>query len=88
MLQIIIVHEKNNVKVLEIKDIETLTVLSQFDENTKMIDLEPLKPYVGEKIMVSHFNKVNDCIMFDYEHIKTLTDVGQDSDDIWYFQYN
>lgn len=88
MLQIIIIHEVNAVKVLEIKKLDTLTILSQFNESTKMIDLEPLKPYIGEKAMISHYNKVNDCTMFDYEHVKTITDVGQDSDGIWYFQYN
>lgn len=88
MLQITILHEANTVKILEIKKVDTLTVLSQFDEQTKKIDLEPLKHYVGEVAMISHFKKVNDCTMFDYEHVKTITNVGQDSDGIWYFQYN
>ena len=34
MLQITILHEKNKIKVLEIKSIDTLTVLSTFDEST------------------------------------------------------
>lgn len=88
MLQITIIHEANTVKILEIKKIDTLTILSQFNEETKAIDLEPLKDYIGEKVMISHFNKVNDCTMFDYEHVKTITDVDRNSDGIWYFQYN
>lgn len=88
MLQITIMHEANSVKVLEIKEVDTLTILSQFDESTKRIDLEPLKDHIGEKALISHYNKVNDCTMFDYEHAKTITDVGQDKDGIWYFQYN
>ena len=88
MLQITILHENNTVKILEIKKTDTLTILSQFDEKTQKIDLEPLKIHIGKAAMVSHFNKVNDCIIFDYEHVKTITDVDQDKDGIWYLQYN
>ena len=88
MLQITIIHEKNTVKVLEIKEVNTLTILPQFNEETQKIDLEPLKVHIGDKAMISHFNKQGDCIMFDYEHVKTITDVGQDENGIWYFQYN
>ena len=75
-------------KILEIKDVSTLTVLAQFDEQTKKIDLEPLKSYIGEKVIISHFNKHNKMTALDYEHVKAITDVGQDSNGIWYFQYN
>ena len=57
MLQISILHEKNKIKVLEIKSVDTLTVLSTFDESTGKIDLEPLKDHIGEKVMITHFNK-------------------------------
>lgn len=88
MLQISILHEKNKIKVLEIKSVDTLTVLSTFDESTGKIDLEPLKDHIGEKAMISHFNKENDCTMFDYEHVKTITKVDTDENGIWFFEYN
>lgn len=88
MLQITILHEENSVKVLEIKEVDTLTVVSQFNEEEKKIDLEPLQTYVGQQALISHFNKVNDCTMFDYEHVKTITKVDKDENSIWYFQYS
>ena len=88
MLQISILHEKNKIKVLEIKSVDTLTVLSTFDELTGKIDLEPLKDHIGEKAMISHFNKENDGTMFDYEHVKTITKVDKDENNIWFFEYN
>ena len=88
MLQVTILHEKNKIKVLEIKSIDTLTILSTFDESTGKIDLEPLKDHIGEKAMISHFNKENDGTMFDYEHVKTITKVDKDENDIWFFEYN
>lgn len=88
MLQITILHEKNKVKVLEIKSVDTLTVLSTFDESTGKIDLEPLKDHIGETAMISHFDKDNDCTMFDYEHPKTITRVDKDENGIWFFEYN
>ena len=88
MLQITILHEKNKIKVLEIKSVDTLTVLSTFDESTGKIDLEPLKDHIGEKVMISHFNKENDCTTFDYEHVKTITKVDTDENGIWFFEYN
>lgn len=88
MLQITILHEPNSVKVLEIKEVDTLTIISQFDEEKKKIDLEPLQNYVGQKALISHFNRVNDSTVFDYEHVKTITEVNKDANDIWYFQYN
>ena len=90
MLQITILHEKNKIKVLEIKSVDTLTVLSTFDESTGKIDLEPLKDHIGEKAMIIHFNfnKENDFTTFDYEHIKTITKVDTDENGIWFFEYN
>ena len=38
--------------------------------------------------MISHFNKENDCTMFDYEHVKTITKVDTDENGIWFFEYN
>ena len=88
MLQISILHEKNKIKVFEIKSIDTLTVLSTFDESTGKIDLEPLKDRIGEQAMITHFNKENDCTKFDYEHVKTITKVDTDENGIWFFEYN
>ena len=88
MLQIIILHEENKVKILRIVSVDTLTVLSTFDESTGKIDLEPLKDHIGEKVMISHFNKENDCTMFDYEHVKTITKVDTDENGIWFIEYN
>ena len=34
------------------------------------------------------FNKENDCTMFDYEHVKTITKVDTDENGIWFFEYN
>ena len=59
MLQITILHEKNKIKVLEIKSIDSLTVLSTFDESIGQINLEPLKDHIGEKVVISHFIKEN-----------------------------
>lgn len=88
MLQISILHEKNKIKVLEIKSLDTLTVLSTFDESTGKIDLEPLKDHIGEQAMITHFNKENNCTKFDCEHVKTITKVDTDENGIWFFEYN
>lgn len=87
MLQITILHEEKTVKILEIKDVDSLTVLSQFDKEAGSINLEPLKEYVGESVLITHFNRINDCTAFDYEHVKTITDVDKNQDGFWYFQY-
>ena len=88
MLQITILHEESKVKVLEIKDVSNLSILSQFNETDGKINLEPLIYHVGEKVLVSHFNKIRDCTTFDYEHTVTISKVDKDENGIWYFQYN
>ena len=88
MLQITILHEKNKIKVLEIKSIDTLTVLSTFDESIGKIDLEPLKDHVGEYVMITHFTKEGDCTKFDYEHVKTITNVDKDENGMYFFEYH
>lgn len=88
MLQITILHEEGKVTVLEIKDHSTLSILSEFDKTEGKINLEPLLYHVGESILISHFNKVNDCTMLDYEQTATLTKVDKDENDIWFFQHN
>ena len=88
MLQITILHEKNKIKVLEIKSIDSLTVLSTFDESIGQINLEPLKDHIGEKVVISHFIKENNCTRFDYERVVTIIKVDVDENGIWFFEYN
>ena len=88
MLQIIILHEENKVKILRIVSVDTLTVLSTFDESTGNIDLEPLKDHVGEYVMITHFSKDGDCTKFDYEHVKTITKVDKDENGMYFFEYH
>lgn len=88
MLQITILHEEGKIKVAEIKDHANLSILAEFDEVEGRINLEPLLYHVGEKVLVSHFNKVDDGVVFEYEHPVTLTKVDKDENGIWFFQYN
>lgn len=90
MLQITICHSENTVRVADIKDTSSLQILSEFDDNTKKISLEPLKNHIGEKVMISHYNydKKSGQYNFDDEYVRTLTNVGVDSDNLEYFEYN
>ena len=84
MLQISIYHEGNSLKVYDAKDHTTLTT---FDTTKGFIDLEPIRPYVGQRICLAHYNKHGDAIVFDYEQHKLLTKVDKDSNDMWFFEY-
>ena len=88
MLQITIIHEPKKTYILEIKEIDTLTVLSQFDESKGMIDLEPLCNHIGEKVVIEHFIKENGCTTLDYEHTKTISKVEKDKYGLWFLEYN
>jgi hypothetical protein len=81
-------HEPQKVYILEIKKLDTLTILSQFDESKGLINLEPLCDYIGEKAMVTHFVKENDCTRLDYEHVRTITKVDKDEHGLWFLEYN
>lgn len=87
MLQIIIVHEPNSLHISKIRDLEHMKSLATFDEQKKCIDLSPLKGHEGETILVTHFNR-DRCTRLDYEHEKTLTEVGTDENGFMYVQYN
>lgn len=88
MLQITIMHEPQKVYILEIKEVDTLTILSQFDESKGLTDLEPLAEHVGDTAMVTHFVKENGCTRLDYEHVKTITKVDKDEHGLWFLEYN
>lgn len=88
MLQIIIVHEPNSLYISEVRDLEEMKSLAVFDEEKHSIDLSSLEPHVGETILVTHFNRSDKCTRLDYEHEKTLTEVGTDDNGFMYVQYN
>lgn len=88
MLQIIIVHESNSLYISEIRDLEEMQSIAVFDEEKKSIDLSSLENHVGETILVTHFNRNSKCTRLDYEHEKTLTEVGTDENGFMYVQYN
>lgn len=88
MLQIIIIHEPNALHISEVRDLETMTSLSTFDEDKKCIDLTVLESHIGETILVTHFNRENGCTKLDYEHERTLTKVGTDDNGFMFVQYN
>lgn len=88
MLQIVIIHESNTHKISEIRDLESMSSVSEFDEEKKSIDLNPLLGHEGESVLVTHFIRENGCTRLDYEGVKTLTDVGTNKDGFMYIQYN
>ena len=88
MLQIIIVHEPNSLYISEVRDLETMTSLSTYDENNKAIDLSCLESHINEAILVTHFVRNGGCTRLDYEHEKTLTEVGTDGNGFMYVQYH
>lgn len=93
MLQITILHERNenkanSVKILEIKDMDSFDVVSKFDDEKGMIDLEPLKSHIGETVLITHFNKHNGCTMYDYEARRNLINVDKDDNGLWFLEYN
>lgn len=88
MLQIFIVHDVDSIKIQKVVNLQTLEVITEFDNNTGNTDITMLNKYVGEKVMVSHYNKQKDgSLELDYEHTKTLTVVDKDKDGIWFIQY-
>lgn len=88
MLQIIIVHEPNSLFISEVRDLETMTSLSVFDEQKKCIDLSFLQGHESETILVTHFNRDNGCTKLDYEHERTLSKVGTDENGFMFVEYN
>ena len=90
MLQIVMLHEGDNAKILEVKEVDTLEtsfdVLCSFDENLGQTVLEPLQNYVGELVSVNHFNRINDSTMYDYEQVRVLQKVDKDEKGFWYFE--
>lgn len=88
MLQIIIVHEQNSTHISEVRDLETLTSLATYDEDKKATDLSCLESHINETILVTHFVRNGGCTRLDYEHEKTLTEVGTDGNGFMYVQYH
>lgn len=87
MLQISFLHEGTSLKIYEAKDHATLTILTTFDYSKGCINLEPLQGYVGRTVIVSHYNKIGDAIIFDYEQPKKLLKVDKDSNGMWFIEY-
>lgn len=87
MLQIVIIHGERKTYISEIKDLDSLISLSQFDKEKCKIDLEPLVNHVGERVLVTHFIKKDECTRLDYEHEKTITKVDKDEHNVWYVEY-
>ena len=88
MLQIIIVHDENSLRIEEVKDLDKMQSLATFDTNKNCIDLSSLKSHIGETILVSHFIRSDKCTRLDYEHEKTLTKVDTDENGFMFIQYN
>lgn len=92
MLQVIIMKKANDKAdgisyIEEIRDLETMSTVSKFDENARKIDLICLKDKAGQKILVSHFIKENDSIRFDYEGEKTLIEMDVDENGLQFIRY-
>ena len=87
MLQISFVHEGTSLKIYEAKDHAKMEVLAIFDDSKGFINLEPLREYVGRTVIISHYNKMGDAIIFDYEQPKKLIKVDTDSDGMWFIEY-
>lgn len=87
MLQVIIIKENDKLTISELRDLETMTSLSVFDNEQKKIDLTPAKDYVGETILVTHFIRSGNCTRIDYERERTLTKVAEDNG-LMYIEYN
>lgn len=88
MLQIIIVHEESKTYIREVRDLDTLSTVSQFNKAECKINLEPLKNHVNEKVLITHFIKQNDGTRLDYEHEKILSNVGIDEHGVWFLEYH
>lgn len=87
MLQLSILHEGTSLKIHTIQDNETSTTLTTFDNNKGLIDLGVIKDRVGEQVVIAHYNKNGDEIIFDYEQRKTISKVDKDSDGVWFIEY-
>lgn len=91
MLQIVILHEQDKAKIIEVKEVDAfqneLDVLCTFDESLGQTVLEPLKDYVGELVSVNHFNRINDATIYDYEQVRVLNEVGQNENGFWHLEF-
>ena len=90
MLQLKIIHEfgKNYIAEIVINKNTGPETLSSFDNIKGSINLEPLKDYIGQKAMISHYINENNSTRLDYEHEKTITKVEKDENGIWFVEYN
>ena len=90
MLQIVMLHEDGRAKILEAKEVDALEtsfdVLCSFDEKLGQTSLESLQNYVGELVSITHFNRINDSTIYDYEQVRVLQEVDKDEKGFWYFK--
>lgn len=89
MLQIKIIHneKEHSVYTQRIIDLIKGTTLSKFDEDTQSINLFCLKTYIGENVLITHYNKEDNELVFSHEDVKKLVDVAQDENEFWYYSY-
>lgn len=88
MLQIIIVRENNSIRVNEIKDLGTMTTMAFFDPNTNKIDLSSLASHIGEDILVTHLYAEKNNVRLEYEHEKTLVQIGTDENGLSFVEFD
>lgn len=89
MLQIVLLHEQDKIKILEVKDLNSPeNILCSFDESIGQTILAPLENHVDESVLVTHFNRINGSVVYDYEHVRILTEVGIDENGFWYLIFN
>lgn len=74
-------------RIVEVKDLDTMSTLASFDIDMGKIDLSCLKEHVGKPILVSHFIRENNDTRLDYEHEKTLKELGTDENGLQYISY-
>ncbi len=88
MLQIKIVTDGHYQYIYEIKNLDTQEVLAAFDEKENKIPLEPMVPYIGEQVTVSHYIQEGEDRYFDYEHVQTINKVDKDEDGLWFIEWS
>ena len=94
MLQIVIVHENDKPRILDVKNLDFLGLGIQgdsvctTDETTGQMILEPLKDFIGELVVVTHFNRINGSVIYDYEHVCVLNGVSQDEKGFWNLDFS
>ena len=86
MLQIKIIHDGHYMYIQEIKDGDQ--VLSTFDESANKIELALMVPFIGRKVMISHYVKEGEDLYFDYEHEQTIVAVAQEEDGNWFIEWS